>query len=39
MTTLGFCIFVKFDVDPAGRVKVNLKDITLSNMLHTYYLM
>lgn len=39
MMTLCFCNFVKFDVDPAGRVKINLKDITSSNMLHTYYLM
>lgn len=36
MTTLGFCIFVNFDVDPAGRVKVNLKYVTSSNMLLSY---
>lgn len=36
MTTLGFCVFVNFDVDPAGRVKVNLKHVTSSNMLLSY---
>lgn len=36
MTTLGFCNFVSSDVDPAGGVKVNLKDVKQSNMLLSY---